>query len=175
MAPEEKEAPPDAAGGALDDRDVVPSLSDIGLDRFVPYLINRIAATWNVELADEVHDYDLTPPQMRALAVLHTRKRLTVNELSSVAVTDQSSMSRTVDSLEERGLVRRTQRASDMRVRDVEITEAGQHAFDQFWPALHRRCLRLLDGLDATEREQLVGSLRKLLENLAKMIESPSD
>ena len=80
----------------------LPSLAEIGLNYFVPYLMNRIAATWNTELAGDLKTFDLTTPQMRVLAVLSINSGLTINELSVLTVTEQSTMSRTLDALEER-------------------------------------------------------------------------
>ena len=95
----------------------MPSLGEIGLNFFVPYLMNRIAATWNANLAAELQNFNLTTPQMRVLAVLSINSGLTINELSVLTVTEQSTMSRTLDNLETRKLVRRMPRANDMRVR----------------------------------------------------------
>jgi MarR family transcriptional regulator, transcriptional regulator for hemolysin len=68
----------------------MPSLAEIGLNFFAPYLMNRIAATWNSDLAGELQSFDLTTPQMRVLAVLSINSGLTINELSVLTVTEQS-------------------------------------------------------------------------------------
>lgn len=143
-----------------------PSLGDIGLNAFVPYLLNRIAATWNAGMAAELRRFNLTTPQMRSLAVLGLTSGLTINELSMLTVTEQSTMSRTLDALEARGLVRRQPRASDLRVREVEITAAGRAAFDAFWPVMFRHREEMLRGIDAKEAEQLVATLQKVLRNI---------
>jgi DNA-binding MarR family transcriptional regulator len=108
----------------------MPSFAEIGLNYFVPYLLNRIAASWNTGLVGELRKFGLTTPQMRTLAVLGISSGLTINELSALTVTEQSTMSRTLDTLEIRGFVSRRPRPSDLRVREVEITPAGREAFD---------------------------------------------
>ena len=133
-----------------------PSLGDIGLNAFVPYLLNRIAATWNAGMAAELRRFNLTTPQMRSLAVLGLTSGLTINELSMLTVTEQSTMSRTLDALEARGL----------RVREVEITAAGRAAFDAFWPVMFRHREEMLRGIDAKEAAQLVATLQKVLRNI---------
>jgi DNA-binding MarR family transcriptional regulator len=143
-----------------------PSLAEIGLNYFVPYLLNRIAAAWNGELAGELRRFGLTTPQMRALAVLGINSGLTINELSVLAVTEQSTMSRTLDALEERGLVRRRPRASDLRVREVEITPAGREAFDAFWPAMFGHYQHMFRDIGEEEFSQLVTTLQKVLRNI---------
>ena len=144
----------------------LPSLAEIGLNFFVPYLLNRIAATWNAELAGELRKFDLTTPQMRALAVLGINSGLTINELSTLTVTEQSTMSRTLDTLEARGYVGRKPRASDLRVREVEITAAGREAFDAFWPVMFQHYEQMFRGIGEEEFSQLVATLQKVLRNI---------
>jgi MarR family transcriptional regulator for hemolysin len=144
----------------------MPSLAEIGLNHFVPYLLNRIAAIWNAELADELRKFDLTTPQMRALAVLGINSGLTINELSSLTVTEQSTMSRTLDALESRGLVRRKPRASDLRVREVEITTAGRELFDIFWPTMFGRYQQMFRGVGEDDFAHLTATLQRLLRNI---------
>lgn len=144
----------------------MPSLAEIGLNFFVPYLLNRIAASWNTGLASELRSFDLTTPQMRTLAVLGINSGLTINELSTLAVTEQSTMSRTLDTLEARGLVSRRPRASDLRVREVEITAAGRAAFDSFWPVMFRHYEQMFRSIGEDEFSQFVGTLQKVLRNI---------
>lgn len=143
-----------------------PSLAEIGLNYFVPYLLNRIAAKWNVELAGELRKFDLTTPQMRALAVLGINSGLTINELSTLTVTEQSTMSRTLDTLEQRGFVQRRPRASDLRVREVEITATGREAFDAFWPVMFERYQLMFRDIGEDEFSQFVATLQKVLRNI---------
>jgi DNA-binding MarR family transcriptional regulator len=151
---------------AADKDPSLPSLAEIGLNYFVPYLMNRIAATWNAELAGELRGFALTTPQMRALAVLGINSGLTINELSTLTVTEQSTMSRTLDALEERGLVRRRPRTSDLRVREVDITPAGREAFDAFWPVMFQRYQQMFRDIGEDEFAQLVATLQKILRNM---------
>lgn len=144
----------------------LPSLAEIGLNYFVPYLLNRIAATWNADLAGELRRFDLTTPQMRTLAVLGINSGLTINELSALTVTEQSTMSRTLDTLEARGFVGRRPRASDLRVREVEITAAGRAAFDEFWPIMFQHYEEMFRGIGEEEFSHFVAMLQKILRNI---------
>lgn len=144
----------------------MPSLAEIGLNHFIPYLLNRIAAIWNAELADELRKFDLTTPQMRALAVLGINSGLTINELSALTVTEQSTMSRTLDTLEGRGLVRRKPKASDLRMREVEITAEGRALFDAFWPVMFSRYQQMFRGIGEEEFSQLANTLQRILRNI---------
>jgi DNA-binding MarR family transcriptional regulator len=143
----------------------MPSFAEIGLNYFVPYLLNRIAASWNTGLVGELRKFGLTTPQMRTLAVLGISSGLTINELSALTVTEQSTMSRTLDTLEIRGFVSRRPRPSDLRVREVEITPAGREAFDAFWPVMFQHYEQMFRGIGEDEFSQFVATLQKVLRN----------
>lgn len=146
----------------------LPSLGEIGLNRFAPHLINRLSASYNANLHEVLRPLDLTTPKMRALSLLAISPGLTVNELSFLAVVEQSTMSRTLDALEEQDLVRRQSRPDDMRVREVHITDAGRETFQQFWPVLYGIFTQLFDGIEPDEYDAFVGTLHKILRNMDK-------
>src|ERR1700684_1843629 len=86
------------------------TLGEIGINQFAPYLMNRIMERWNGNLAEALKLHNMSTTMMRALAVLSISSPVTINELSAYAVTEQSTMSRTLDILEAQGLVRRQRR-----------------------------------------------------------------
>ena len=145
-----------------------PSLPDIGLDQFAPYLINRISARYNADMAEELRAHDLTTPKMRALAVLAVHPGLTVNELAVYAVMEQSTMSRTLDAMAEAGLVERRPRKDDGRVRECVLTPAGTRAFADVWPLMRSQEERMFAGLEGEERRVFLGTLAKILRNIRK-------
>jgi DNA-binding MarR family transcriptional regulator len=145
-----------------------PTLGEIGLNQFAPYLINRIAQRWNANMAEALKAHEMTTAKMRALAILSLSSAVTINELSVYAVTEQSTMSRTLDSLEEQGLIRRQTRAEDMRVRDVSITEVGRAAFESVWPTMYELFQQLFEGVEEDEYRAFVGTLHRILRNVRK-------
>ncbi len=144
----------------------LPSLAEIGLNFFVPYLMNRITATWNAGFSADLRKFELTTPQMRVLAVLSINSGLTINELSVLTVTEQSTMSRTLDNLELRGLVRRGLRPNDRRVRDVQVTPEGRALFAEFWPVMFNRYEQMFRDIGEEEFSRFVATLHKVLRNI---------
>lgn len=145
-----------------------PTMGEIGLNHFAPYLMNRLMARWNANLADELKAQDITTAKMRTLAVLSVVSSVTINELSVFAVTEQSTMSRTLDSMEEQGYIRRQPRAEDMRIRDVSITEEGRAAFERLWPTMYDLFLQMFDEVDEAEYRAFLSTLHKVLHNIRK-------
>ena len=143
-----------------------PTMGEIGLNNFAPYLMNRVIARWNANLADDLKALDMTTAKMRALAILAITPSVTINELSVFAVTEQSTMSRTLDSLEDQGFIRRQPRPDDMRVRDVTITEDGRAAFESIWPTMYDDFLKMFQGIDEEEYKTFVAVLHRILHNI---------
>ena len=151
-----------------DGYDARPTLGEIGLNHFAPYLMNRLMSRWNANMADELKELDISTTKMRALAVLSVSTSVTINELSIFAVAEQSTMSRTLDSLEAQGFIRRQARAEDMRIRDVSITEEGRAAFEKVWPTMYDLLLQMFDGVEEAEYRVFIGTLHKVLQNIRK-------
>lgn len=143
-----------------------PTLGEIGLNQFAPYLVNRISAGWNASLAEVLGEFALSTTQMRALAVLSVMPGATVKELAVAAVTEPSTLSRALDALDEQGLVRRNPKPGDARVREVFVTDRGQEVFAAFWPTMYARYAALFAGIGAAEFRAFLGTAHRLLRNL---------
>lgn len=144
----------------------LPTLGEMGLQRFAPYLMNRVMGRYNTSLQVELAKMGLTTAKMRTLAVLVTRNGLMVNELSVYSVIEQSTMSRTLAAMEEEGLVRREDDDNDSRARRIYLTEKGRKTFDRLWPSISAAHERLFTGIDREQRDAFIGTLQQMLVNI---------
>ncbi|WP_027039632.1 MarR family winged helix-turn-helix transcriptional regulator [Mesorhizobium ciceri] len=149
-------------------RQCISTLGQIGLQQFAPYLMNRIMGRYNATLRDDFRKQGLTIPQVRTLAVLSVTDGITVNDLSVYTVIEQSTLSRTLDSLEGQGLVRREQGVTDSRIRHVFLTDEGRAEFARAWPAMHDAFETMFDDIDDAEYSALISTLLKMLKNIRK-------
>jgi DNA-binding MarR family transcriptional regulator len=145
---------------------VKPTMGELGLNHFVPYLLNRISARWNADMQEALKEFDMTTTKMRTLAVLSVMPGLTINEVALHAIAEQSTMSRTLDALEDQQLIRRQARADDMRVREIYITDEGRELFAKIWVPMYDMYSHLFDGVEEHEVRALVGTLHKVLRNI---------
>ena len=157
----------------MDARDVekdqrLSTLGQIGLHHFAPYLMNRIMGRYNATLREEFRRQHRTIPQVRALAVLSVLDDITVSDLSVYTVIEQSTLSRTLDALEEHGLVRRETGENDSRERRVHLTEHGRAEFARAWPAMHEAFAAMFEGIEDAEYSALVMTLQKMLRNIRR-------
>lgn len=144
------------------------TLGEMGLQQFAPYLMNRIMGRYNHTLREQIGRQGLTTLKMRALAVLSVMDGLKINELAVYAVTEQSTLSRVLDAMETDGLIRRQAAPEDNRVRHIFITDAGRATFNAVWPTMLASSEAMFADIDATEREQFIATLKKILVNIRK-------
>ena len=158
----------DSSGNGVDRErhEPIPAMGEIGLNQFVPYLMNRIMGRWNSNLNERMLKKDLTTVKMRILAVLSIHSGLTINELSVYTVIEQSTISRSLDRMQDQGLIRRQMREGDGRIREIHIMDKGRTIFDEFWPEMYRSYESLFDGIEPAEREMFIKTLHKLLNNI---------
>ncbi|MCZ0960740.1 MarR family winged helix-turn-helix transcriptional regulator [Paracoccus benzoatiresistens] len=136
------------------------------LEGFAPYMLNRIMARYNAGVAEILAPEGVSVPQMRALAVLAAYGPRTVNELSVLTVIKQSTLSRTLDSMEAAGLIRREPCEKDSRVRLVHLTEAGAALHDRAWPAMREAEERLFAAIPHAERAAFTATLGRILRSI---------
>lgn len=136
------------------------------LSRFAPYLMNRITHRYNQSLQLAVAELGLSVPKMRALFALAAKGPLTVNELTVVAVSEQSTMSRTLDQMERGGLIERSVSKADNRVRVVQLTQEGRDTYRSVWPKMHAAEEALFAGLTPQQRDAFLDTLSHILLNI---------
>ena len=146
----------------------IPTLPEIGLGNFAPYLMNRIMGRYNASLREELASLGLTTPKMRALAVLSVIDAPLIRELAVYAVVEQSTLSRALDQLAAEGLILRETDAGDSRAIRVNITDAGRAAFQAIWPQMAASYARMFHGIPDAERRAFVATLQKMLGNIRK-------
>lgn len=80
---------------------------------------------------------------------------------------DAGAMTRMIDRLESKGLIRRHRRPDDRRVVYIELTEEGTRAFPRMKVISMGVVNRFLRGFSQAEARQLESFLTRMLENAA--------
>src|SRR3954452_4560505 len=70
-------------------------------------------------------EFDLSPPQVRALGVLDPERPVPMSELACALYCDNSNVTGIVDRLEDRRLLERRSATHDRRVKMLAVTERG--------------------------------------------------
>lgn len=146
--------------------DIGTDLETRGLSQFAPYLMNRITHRYNQSLQTAMAEQGLSVSKMRALAALAANGALTVNELTVLAVSEQSTMSRTLDQLEYDELIVRTPGKKDSRVRVVQLTNSGRKIYKRIWPEMQAAEEALFGELSQSQRDDFIDTLSQMLLNI---------
>ena len=107
---------------------------------------------------------ELTPSQLSAMGVLLREGELQIGELAAYEQVRAPSMTRLVDHLEGRGLVRRTPSPTDKRACVVGLTEQGTQLLDANRQRRNEWLAVRLEKLTETERQQLRTAIPVLLK-----------
>jgi MarR family transcriptional regulator, organic hydroperoxide resistance regulator len=76
-------------------------------------------------------EFDLSPPQVRALGVLDPGRPVPMSDLACALHCDNSNVTGIVDRLESRGLVERRSATHDRRVKMLVVTDHGAEVREQ--------------------------------------------
>jgi len=91
----------------------------------VGYLINKSRNLLIAEMDGALRDLDITSQQMGIMLSLQHQIATTPFELSKLLSIDTGLMTRLLDKLESKGLLKRSRNLEDRRVTDLALTSAG--------------------------------------------------
>ncbi len=140
--------------------------------------LHRVAELLDAGLRPVFAEADLGNGDFDVLASLRRAGppfRLTAGELSASTLVTSGAVSKRVDRLESKGLVKRSVSAADGRGRVIQLTAKGRRLTDEVVVRHWENEDRLLAALDPDERAQLAGLLRKLLLDVEGPAAGPVD
>ena len=124
-------------------------------------LLSRVGNVIN-EIADErLAGIGLAGRDYAVLAILATDAPDSQHELAGLMGKAPGLVVAAIDSLEDRGLVKRVRDRADRRRTRVELTHAGQKALSQSDAVAEAVLEEIFDGLDRAEREKLAELLAR--------------
>ncbi|KAA9377419.1 MarR family transcriptional regulator [Microbispora cellulosiformans] len=128
-------------------------------------LLNQVGRELRTVVDGMLAPYDLTA-QQAALLLSAARQETSPNRLAPELGTDTAGMTRLLDRLEAKGLVRRRRHPDDRRSVVVEVTGQGRALVPRLAPVFGRASARLLAGLSEEEVRLLTALLERMLRNL---------
>lgn len=138
------------------------------LNRYLAFVANRavyaIRRAW-AAAADEA-GLDLTPEEFLVMEMLSVRDGLNQSELTLVAVRDRTTVTRLVDGLVRKGLVRREHGSEDRRVVRTYTSAKGRRVHQQATQMVLRLRKQAYEGLSMADVEHAMNVLHQVRCNL---------
>ena len=137
----------------------------MGSDDSVGLLFRRVLSSLIQEVDRRLAPHDLTHAQWVPLYKLFRGECTTMAELARDLQLDPAAVTRALDRLEAKGLVRRERSASDRRVVLIELTAEGRRVAPLVPEALAEVFIAHLAGFSAAEWATLIELLQRMLSN----------
>jgi DNA-binding MarR family transcriptional regulator len=145
--------------------------------RHIGALVSRVKVEMLVALDRELaQDKRLAPLEMSAAQYIIVANLAigpgepkSAADLCKVISYDAGAMTRMLDRLEAKGLIRRTRSSQDRRLLNLELTEEGRAAFPRMREISMSIANRFLRGFSKAEARQLEGFLNRMVENAQGM------
>ena len=116
-------------------------------------------------LDQELAALEVTAAQFVIIAHLLRGNAKSACELCRTMDYDRGAMSRMIDRLESKNLLRRVALAHTRREQSIEVTEAGKAAFPKMQACLVKVLNKLLNGVTKTQVREVERTLKQMLAN----------
>jgi DNA-binding MarR family transcriptional regulator len=135
------------------------------INESIGYLLKQVRNAMDRAIDDEMAEHDLTGVQWGPLLIIDYGLGSTAAELARIACVDTGAVTRMLDRLEAKGLLRRTPCPKDRRVVQLELTEAGQELCRKIPYGLARVLNSMLRGFTEAELATFKDFARRMLAN----------
>lgn len=135
------------------------------IDNSVGYLLRMVVASLSRQIDVELKALDLTAFQWAPLLLIAYGKAGTAAELARFLNIDNGAVTRMIDRLEAKGLLRRERCTEDRRVAHLKLTGSGAQVAKGIPDCLSRVLNQHLRGFTNTEFATLKRYLQRMLDN----------
>ncbi len=140
---------------------------DQTLDNSLGFIITRTSTRYKNELGRRLKPFDVTPEQWVALHRLREQDGLTQKELADRIFKDQPTITRILDKLERKQLIRRSASPEDRRIFRIHLTDRGGNLLEQLMAVSLQVRESSCQGVTERELAELKATLNKIWSNLA--------
>ncbi len=136
---------------------------------WLSFRVNYIAHHFNHPIYQMIwRDHRLTQPEHVVLYALGLRDGITAEDIVASSSRPKNTLSRAVNSLLRKKLIRRQQNATDRRRYHLFLSDAGRAIVDKTVPELVERERMMAEALTMQERATLATLLTKIILNAGK-------
>ncbi|MCP1727924.1 DNA-binding MarR family transcriptional regulator [Natronospira proteinivora] len=110
----------------------------------------------------DIRSHGFNPAEFDVLVTLGNTSGMTLTELGDSTLLFKTTLTSVVDRLQKKGLVERIPCDTDRRRTYARLTEAGEHRFEEVFPAHIAHLKKRVGRIPKRERDRLVRALREV-------------
>ncbi|MFC5451530.1 MarR family winged helix-turn-helix transcriptional regulator [Paenibacillus aestuarii] len=142
--------------------------SKLKLQDSVGYLIVNTGRKLTLNLTQLFQTHNLTSEQWSLLMSLHNEEGISQKELAERTEKDPANVTRILDQLERKGLVRRVTNPEDRRSFNMFVTESGREAALELMPVEAQFVQEILVDIPQAEIEAFKAFMLKVNRNIER-------
>jgi DNA-binding MarR family transcriptional regulator len=131
------------------------------------YLISQVKQRWIDAVEVELKPLDLTAAQYIVLVNIGTGRASTPVDLCRLLQYDTGAMTRLLDRIEAKGVIRRAAHGADRRCVVIELTPAGEELYPKLLQIVVEMNKRALKGFSREEVATLESLLQRVAQNVS--------
>lgn len=112
--------------------------------------------------------FDLTKEQFIVLLILSQQNGVAQNKLACLTGRDKASMTRLVNTMERKTLIKRTTSRNDKRINQLFITTTGEKILHEVSPIVKDNIYQLQNGVSKEEIDLVMDVLKRIQNNLVE-------
>lgn len=135
------------------------------LDDYPLYYMAHIVAESQRKIQEAIRPLKVSPNDWRVIFLLHDHQELSISDISQRTLIESSTLSRLLNSLEKRGLIRREIDDRDQRYTNICLTSDGREAYKRIIPVVSNQLNFTLQGLSTADKKTLLRILKTVKDN----------
>ena len=151
----------------IEQSDGVYNLDNYQISESIGYLLKRSHLLLAAAIDQELAPYDLTIQQFSILMMIKERNCNTAADIARETASDTGAVTRILDRMEAKDILRRVRSVADRRVINIELTERGRLVTEKMPVVAINVLNRHFKDFSADELSTLKTLLRKLISNVS--------
>lgn len=140
----------------------------IDLQNSIAFKINKTANDINSVINQILTKYDIAIEQRVAMEIIKKEEKVTLTKIASILSKDKTTISRTLRTLEKKGLLLKIDSKEDRRINFIELTEKGEKVLKDSEEVVNDFRYNLISKMNKNERELFF----KLLDDVTLELEN---
>ena len=130
------------------------------------FRVNQVANKLNNHFNKILHPFDIAVEQRATLEIIKNDANVNQSVIASVLGKDKTTISRSLNSLEKKGLIIKDDIKNDRRINMIKLTEKGESVLEESLPSVNAFRENINSSLTQEELQMLFNLLEKVSEKL---------